>query len=131
MFRKYGGNADCGSTTLGADRPLAIIRNLAAQAARKAGTTTEFFMVQMNYRALVSTMRALMGPQGRCPCCGHPFVNERDIQIEHIEPPCHAQDWALLHARNLHISCGSCNRTKSGKSFAAWLDEQERARLKS
>ncbi len=111
-----------------ADRPLSIIKGRAAQAAHKAETSTEFFWTQMNYRGLVPLMRILMSEDGRCLSCGHPFVNERDIQIEHIEPPRHHQDWARLHARNLRLFCGSCNRTKSDKSFVEWLDEQEGAR---
>jgi hypothetical protein len=71
----------------------------------------------------------MMTDEGICTSCGHPFLNERDIQLEHREPPRHAQDWARLHARNIGLACGSCNRTKSGKSYAAWLDEQEGARI--
>jgi hypothetical protein len=111
------------------DRPLAIIRQRAATAAHKAGVTSEFFMIQMNYRALVPWLRAFMTEEGICHACGHSFLNERDIQIEHCEPPRHRQDWARLHARNLRLSCGSCNKTKSHKPFAQWLDEEEDARL--
>jgi hypothetical protein len=111
------------------DRPLAIIRGRAQGAASKARTTTEFFWVQMNYRALVAPFRALMSEEGLCQGCGHRFVNERDIQIDHCCPPRHAHDWARLHARNLRFSCGSCNNTKATKDFADWLDEQESARL--
>lgn len=83
----------------------------------------------MNYRALIPELRGLMTPEGLCKGCGHEFVNERDIQIEHIEPPRFAKDWARLHARNLRLCCGSCNRTKGQKPFSQWLDEQEGARL--
>jgi hypothetical protein len=86
-------------------------------------------MVNMNYEALVPILRALMSPEGRCPCCGHGFVNERDIQIEHRFPPRGPRDWARLHARNLSFACGSCNRTKAAKEPDLWLDEQEGARL--
>lgn len=82
----------------------------------------------MNYRALVPIMRAMMTPEGLCLNCGHDFVNERDIQIEHLEAPRSKQDWARLHARNLRLLCGSCNRTKSDKPYPVWLDEQESAR---
>jgi hypothetical protein len=112
-----------------ADRPLAIVRQRAAAAATKAGVPFQFMWVQMNYRGLVPYMRAAMSPEGVCLCCGHPFQNERDIQIEHIEPPRGEQDWDRLHARNLRLGCGSCNRTKGKKPFATWLDEQEGARL--
>jgi hypothetical protein len=82
----------------------------------------------MNYRSLVPVLRAMM-TEGCCQSCGHEFVNERDIQIEHLEPPRGEKDWARLHARNLRMSCGSCNRTKGDKPFYQWLDEQEDARV--
>jgi hypothetical protein len=112
-----------------ADRPRAIIEQRAQTAARKAGKSREFFWVEMNYRSLVPILRSLMTDEGLCQGCGHAFVNERDIQIEHLEPPRAGSDWARLHARNLRLGCGSCNRTKGTKSFITWLDEQEGARL--
>lgn len=112
-----------------ADRPKAIVEQRARSAASKASISFDFFWMQMNYRALVPELRAMMTEQGLCKGCGHKFLNERDIQIEHIEPPRFQQDWARLHARNLRLACGSCNRTKSNKPFAEWLDEQESARL--
>jgi hypothetical protein len=110
------------------DRPRAIIEQRAATAATKAGVSREFFLVQMNYRSLVPVLRALMSEEGLCHCCGHEFLNERDIQIEHCEPPRNQTDWARLHARNLRLACGSCNRTKGQKPFSQWLDDQEGAR---
>jgi hypothetical protein len=110
------------------DRALWIITQRARRAARKAGETTEFFMVQMNYRALVPWLRAMMGEEGLCLACGMAFRNERDVQIEHCEPPQHRQDWERLHARNIRLLCGTCNKTKHSKVFAEWLAEQESAR---
>ena len=115
--------------TKNADRPKAIIEQRARSAARKAGTSLDFIWTGMNYRALVPVLRMMMTPEALCQGCGHEFLNERDIQIEHLEPPRHEKDWARLHARNLRLSCASCNRTKSKKPFAQWLDEQEGARL--
>jgi hypothetical protein len=112
-----------------ADRPKAIIESRAKTAAGKAGKSLEFFWTSMNYRALVPYLRAMMTPEGLCQNCGHRFVNERDIQIDHIEPPRFETDWARLHARNLTLRCGSCNNTKGNKSFSDWLDEQEGTRL--
>lgn len=111
------------------DRPKAIIEQRARAAAARAGKSFEFFWVQMNYRALVPLLRAMMTEEGLCLGCGHKFQNERDIQIEHCEAPRSDTDWARLHARNLRLTCGSCNRTKSQKPFAQWLDEQEGARI--
>ncbi len=111
------------------DRPRAIIEARAADHARKAGTSKQFFLTNMNYQALVPALRSMMTPEGRCHCCGHTFMNERDIQIEHREPPRHRQDWARLHARNLGLTCQSCNGTKLDKPYAEWLDEQELCRL--
>jgi hypothetical protein len=112
-----------------ADRPKAIIEQRAKSAASKAGASFDFFWVQMNYQALVPVMRAMLSPEALCLCCGHKFESERDIQIEHHNPPRHPQDWALLHTRNLGFACGSCNRTKAAKPNIEWLDEQELARL--
>lgn len=112
-----------------ADRPLAIVQQRARTVAHKADAAFDFVWVQLNYVALVPQLRALMSDEGRCIGCGHPFVNERDIQIEHCEPPRTNQDWARLHTRNLRLTCASCNRTKADKPFAQWLDEQESARL--
>jgi 5-methylcytosine-specific restriction endonuclease McrA len=112
-----------------ADRPLAVIKARAAVAASKAGVAREFFWMQMNYRALVPEYRAMITDEGLCKNCGHGFVSERDIQIEHIEPPRSNTDWARLHARNLRLFCGSCNGTKGHKSFPLWLDEQEDSRI--
>jgi hypothetical protein len=112
-----------------ADRPRAIIEQRAASAASKAGVSRKFFWTQMNYRSLVPEFRGLMTPEGLCKGCWHQFLHERDVQIEHIEPPRFPLDWARLHARNLRLCCGSCNRTKGQKPFSQWLDEQEGARL--
>ena len=112
-----------------ADRPRAIIEQRARAAATKYGKSFEFFWIEMNYQSLVPVLRALMTPEGLCQGCGHKFVNERDIQIEHIEPPRHDHDWARLHAGNLRLFCGSCNRKKGNKAFDQWLDEQESARI--
>jgi hypothetical protein len=111
------------------DRALWLIDRRAASHARRAGVTKAFFWMNMSWRALAPVMRALMTPEGLCLDCGHPFLNERDIQIEHREPLRGPQDWARQHARNIGLGCGSCNNGKRGKPFARWLDEQEDARL--
>ena len=110
------------------DRASAIIDGRAARAARTAGVPKPFFWINMNWQGLVDEMRPKMTPEARCLVCGHPFLNERDIQIEHREPLRHPQDWARHHARNISISCASCNQTKRDKPYAQWLDEQEEAR---
>jgi hypothetical protein len=107
-----------------ADEGVAFIRRLAAAAARKAGETTEFFMSEMNYRALVPIMRELKNGGLLCQSCRRPLASERDIQIDHILPPRHAKDWARLHAGNLVWFCRACNSSRSGKPFTQWLDEQ-------
>ena len=66
-----------------------------------------------------------MTPEGECTCCGHSFLNERDIQIEHREPPRFKNDLAREHACNLGLLCASCNGTKGDKPYAQWLDEQQ------
>jgi 5-methylcytosine-specific restriction endonuclease McrA len=111
------------------DRPLAIIQGRAKQAAHKAGVSVEFMWIDMNYRSLVPQLRAALTDEATCLGCGHSFLGERDIQIEHIEPPRSPQDWERVHARNLRLFCGSCNGTKGNKPFTLWLHEQEGARL--
>lgn len=112
-----------------ADRPLAIIQQRARAAATKADTSFNFFWTEMNYRSLVPMLRAALSSEGLCQGCGHGFDHERDIQIDHWEAPRSLTDWGLLHARNLRLICGSCNRTKGKKPPLIWLDEQEGARL--
>jgi hypothetical protein len=112
-----------------ADRAKALLNRRATDHARRAGKSKAFFWVNMNYASLVPMLRAMMSDEGLCTSCGHTFLNERDIHIEHIEPPRHRQDWARRHARNLRLLCASCNDTKGPKPFAIWLDEQESARL--
>ena len=114
---------------LNEDRPAAVIARRAENRAHLLGVSREFFMVNMNWISLVPMMRALMSPEGRCQSCGHPFSGDRDIQIEHHQPPRFDGDWAREHARNLGFLCGSCNRAKSAKDQALFLDEQETTRI--
>jgi hypothetical protein len=111
-----------------ADRPLAIMRNRTASHAHNLNVSTEFLWVNMNWRALVPVLRAMLSPEGRCLSCGHPFVNERDVQIEHRYAPRHPQDWARQHARNLSLDCQSCNNGKGSTPYGQWLDDAEDAR---
>jgi hypothetical protein len=106
-----------------------MIQQRAAAAASKVGKSRDFFWIEMGYRTLVAPLRALMAPEGLCQGCGHPFENERDIQIEHLEPPRSPTDWGRLHAGNLRFCCGACNRRKGRKPFAQWLDDNESARI--
>jgi hypothetical protein len=106
-----------------ADRSLTIVRQWADAAARTAGTTPDFFWTEMNYRALVPLLRAVL--TSRYLGCGHRFDNERDVQIGYYEPPRSAPDWARLHARNTWLAYRSCTRTKAATPFAVWLDAQE------
>ena len=112
-----------------ADRAFAIMRGRAEHKAWRLGVSKTYIWINMGWFTLVPILRALMTPEGRCQSCGHPFVNERDIQIEHREPPRRQGDWAREHARNLSLTCQACNGTKTGKPFAQWLDEQESARV--
>lgn len=111
------------------DRPLWILKQRTKAYATKYSVNFDFMWVNMNWQALIAFLRAMMTPEGLCTNCGHPFDNERDIQLDHNEPPRHDNDWARLHARNISIRCGSCNRGKSDTPYAQWLDDQELARL--
>src|SRR5262245_31152665 len=111
------------------DRPKAIIEARARSVAAKFEVSFDFIWIEMNYRAFVAEMRAMMTSEGLCGCCGHQFLGERDIQIEHREPARFEKDWAREHHKNLGLCCASCNCTKGKKPYAQWLDEQEEARL--
>jgi hypothetical protein len=111
------------------DRPYSLMRGRTADKAHRTHTSTEFFWTNMNWRALVPVVRAMMSPEGRCLSCGHAFDDEKDIQLDHIEPPRHPQDWAREHARNITPRCRNCNGSKLNKPFSQWLDEQENARV--
>lgn len=112
-----------------ADRPVWLIRERARRLAHRLGVDLEFVWTQLNYRALVPYMRAMLTPEGLCISCGHPFLNERDVQIEHNAPPRHNQDWARWHARNTRLLCASSNLRKGKKPYEQWLDDEESARL--
>jgi hypothetical protein len=107
-----------------ADRPKAIIEQRAARHAQKLGVSREFMLVNMNWRALIPQLRAMMSEEGTCRSCGHGFMNEQDVQLEYLEPPRSNEDWARHHARNIGIFCQSCNGTKGNKPYHQWLDEQ-------
>jgi hypothetical protein len=111
------------------DRAYAIIDSRASTRARVLAVQKAFIWINMNWRALVPMMRAMLSPEGLCLSCGHEFVNERDIQIEHREAPRFPGDWAREHARNIGLMCQSCNVTKRDKGNGLWLDEQEAARI--
>lgn len=111
------------------DRPTAIVRDRAATRAHKAGVSVEFFMVNMNYRALIPDLRTALSGEGLCHNCGEAYAGQGDVHIEHIRPPRDERDWERLHARNLRLLCGSCNRVKGRKEFDPWLEEMEAARL--
>ena len=112
-----------------ADRPKAILESRAAAWAAKLAVTKDFMWVNMNWASLLPVLRAMLQPGARCMSCGHPFVNERDVQFEHNEPPRQRDDWARHHARNIRIACQSCNGSHGHKPYAQWLDEQEAARI--
>lgn len=111
------------------DRALYIIKNRARHHGIKDNLGFDFMWVNMNWQSLVPIFRAMMTDEGLCTNCGHPFLNERDIQIEHREPPRFPKDLARIHARNIGLFCDACNKTKGNKPFSQWLDEQEQARL--
>lgn len=110
------------------DRPAKLMRKRTNEHAKKLAVTVEFLWTALNWRALVPVLRAMLTDEARCLSCGHEFVGERDVQIEHREPPRADDDWARQHARNIGLACQSCNGTKGDKPFAVWLDEQEDAR---
>jgi hypothetical protein len=111
------------------DRARWIIEKRAAVRASELGVSKDFMWTTMNWKSLVPIFRALCEPDGCCLSCGHPFDSERDIQIDHHEPPRFYQDWAREQARNLVFYCLSCNSTKRNTSYPTWLDAMEDQRL--
>lgn len=114
------------------DRALWIIKERAQDYARKYGISSKFIWVNMNWRALVAPFRGFMTPEGLCVSCGHKFDSDQDIQLEHREPVRTFPDkidTGRIHARNIAISCASCNRRKSNIPYAEWLDREEEARI--
>jgi hypothetical protein len=117
------------------DRPKALFDDRVARWARDLSCPKEFLLVNMNWNALLPELRTHMQRDandtiiGTCRCCGHTFLNEHDIQLEHREPARSNTDWARHHARNMGFFCASCNRTKWKKNYTQWLDEQEEARI--
>jgi hypothetical protein len=110
------------------DRAREIIEQLAATAANKAGVSSAFFMVQMNYRALLPQLRGLLSADGVCTSCGRKFSGEHDIRFDYVRPPRADNDWERLHVRNLHLCCTRCSRSKRNKTYEQWLDDQEAVR---
>jgi hypothetical protein len=107
---------------------LWIIEKRARDHAAQHGLTFDFIWNAMLWKTLVPMYRTMMSAEALCGC-GHLFDNERDIQIDHNEPPRFPGDHARMHARNITLRCASCNKGKSNKPLAQWLDEQEQARL--
>ena len=113
------------------DRSHSIIERRARQLAARCGVAFDFFWTNLGWKSLAVPYRALATnlDTAICQSCRHPFEHERDIQIEHISPPRHDQDWARHDARNIRFLCTNCNRAKSSKDHPTWLDEEEGARI--
>jgi hypothetical protein len=111
------------------DRALEIMKRRARDHAEKYKVTFDFMWNDMGWKTLVPILRALITDEALCTSCIHSFDNERDVQLDHNEPPRRLDDYARLHARNITIRCASCNSGKSDKDYAQWLDEQEQSRL--
>jgi hypothetical protein len=112
------------------DRAKACIESRAGTVARYCGVSRAFVWTDLNYRALVPMFRGLLtDPEAVCQNCAHAFLGERDIQLDHRAPPRNRHDWARYHARNIGLSCGSCNRAKTSKEYDDWLDQEESNRV--
>jgi hypothetical protein len=110
------------------DRGAHLIRQRASKRAHAIGVTTDFVLHDLGWITLVPVMRAMLSDPDALCHCGHAFLNERDIQLEHRKPPRTSDDYARHHARNIAIACGSCNQTKRNTGYADWLDKCEDAR---
>lgn len=84
----------------------------------------DFVMTRLHYEHLIEPMRFAMDSHRCWASCGEPFKNERDIQLEHREPPRSPLDWERMDARNIDVKCGTCNNMKADKPYSQWLHEQ-------
>jgi hypothetical protein len=111
------------------DRAAAIMLGRARERAHALGVPRDFMWINMNWESLVKDLRVRMVPGAKCNACGHEYLNERDIQIEHRAPPRFERDWARERAENIALICGSCNAAKRATAYDTHLDAQEDARL--
>jgi hypothetical protein len=106
------------------DRARTIIEKWARPLAERAGKSFEFFWLEMNYPALVPSMRAAIWDEGCCPNCGRKFINEDDIKIAFMEPPRSETDFERLHAKNVWLICDWCNRRKGETPWQEWIEAE-------
>lgn len=106
------------------DRASAIVLQRATALARKGGVTADFVMKRLGWERLIPLARLHLSEDGICLDCGEPFLNERDMQVEHREPARGFQDWPRHHARNIAFICATNNNFKNNRPFAAYLDDQ-------
>jgi 5-methylcytosine-specific restriction endonuclease McrA len=86
-----------------------------------------FVLVELNRRALIPIMRALLSPDGLCLNCGRHRHGARELHIEHRVPPLTLVDWPAQHARNLWIACAGCNVEKGrNEANREWLEQEHR-----
>jgi 5-methylcytosine-specific restriction endonuclease McrA len=87
----------------------------------------QWVMIELNRRALIPILRALLGPDGLCLNCGYHQTEAKQYEIEHRFPPRSMTDWPAQHARNLWLSCPGCNRRKgSDCADRDWLESEQR-----
>jgi hypothetical protein len=84
----------------------------------------DFVMRRLHYNHLIEPMRFALTSNHCWSSCGEPYKNERDIQLEHREPPRSPTDWERMDARNIDVKCGTCNNKKDNMPYAQWLHEQ-------
>lgn len=104
-------------------------KELAGDMGKAIGSTISFHfvLIELNHRALVPIMRALLSPDGRCLNCGRHRHETRQLHIEHRIPPLHTCDWPAQHARNLWIACAGCNLAKGRRdNDRDWLEREHR-----
>jgi len=106
------------------DRARTIIEKWARALAERAGKSFEIFWLEMNYPALVPSMRAAIWDEGCCPNCGRKFINEEDIKIAFMEPPRSETDLERLHAKNVWLICDWCERRKGETPWQEWIEAE-------
>lgn len=104
-------------------------KELAGDLSKALGNTIgySFVLIELNWRALIPIMRALLGPDGRCFNCGRHHGDPRKMHIDHRVPPLCTADWPAQHTRNLWIVCAGCNTGKGRNEVNRdWLEREHR-----
>lgn len=105
-----------------------LIRQRVTPRAHHLGVPAGFLLRDLGWELLIPRLALMLEPGALCEC-GREFRQEREVTLDHREPPRHRQDWARHNVANIAIACGPCNYAKGARPFSEWLDLIEERRL--